>query len=168
MVFLGVASKPVRIPYRGTCQPSLPLPLVELLLWGLFPQRNPQSSKICLMGKSSDTRESQRAGLLVSWQSKKYVLWLLNDHKALGTVVSCSSRQQFSCRLALQATLADYIIGFKVAGHVENRAAFPVHCFPWDKRILHRSLQRNLSNEMPGPICSGRNHSPAFKKCWWK
>ena len=163
MFFLGVASKAVKIPYGGTCQPGLPLPLVELLLQGLFPQRNPQSSKICLMGKSPDTRESQRADILVSQQSKKHVL--LSYHKAIGAVVSCSSRQQFSCRLALQATLADYIIGFKVAGHVENRAAFPVHCFPWDKRILHRSLQRNLSNEMPGPICSGRNHSPAFKKC---
>lgn len=91
MVFLGVASKAVKIPYGGTCQPAIPLPLVELLLWGLFPQRNPQSSKICLMGKSPDIRESQRAGLLVSQQSKKHVLWLLSYHKAVGTAVSCSS-----------------------------------------------------------------------------
>lgn len=124
-----------------------------------------RAPKYAQLGKSPDTRESQRAGLPVSQPSKKHVLWLLSYHKAMGAVVSCSSRQEFSCRLALQATLADCIIGFKVAGHVENRATFPVHCFPWDKRILHRSLQRNLSNEMPGPICSGRNHSPAFKKC---
>lgn len=112
--------------------------------------------------------ERQRAGILMSQQSKKHVLWLLSYHKALGAVVSCSSRQQLFCRLALQAILVVYIIWFKVAGHVENRATFPVHCFPWDKWILHRSLQRNLSNEMPGPICSGRSHSPAFRKCWWK
>lgn len=133
MFFLGVASKAVNIPYGGTCEPALPLPLIELLLQGLFLQRNPQSSKISLMGKSPDTRESQRAGSLVSQQSKKHVLQLLSYHKAIGAVVSCSNRQQFSCRQALQATIADCIIGFKVAGHVENRATFPVHCFPWDK-----------------------------------
>lgn len=53
MVFLRVASKAVKIPYRGTCQPAIPLPLVEILLWGLFPQRNPQSSKICPVGEIS-------------------------------------------------------------------------------------------------------------------
>lgn len=78
---------------------------------------------------------------------------------------SCGELLHFSCRLGLQATSADHVIGFRVVGHVENRATFPVHCFPWDERILHRSLQRNLSNKMPGPICSGRNHTPAFRKC---
>lgn len=34
---------------------------------------------------------------------------------------------QFSCRLSLQATSTDHVIGFRAVGHVENRATFPVH-----------------------------------------
>lgn len=165
MVSLGAASKAAKIPRGGTCQPASPLPLVELLLQGLFPQINPRSSKICLMRKSPDTRECQRTGFLVSQQLKEHVPWLLSYQTATGVVVSIRSRQQFLCRLALQAHLAACIDGFKVAGHVgKKRATFPFHCFQGDKRILHRSLQRNLSNRVPGPICSERNHSPAFKK----
>lgn len=164
IIFLGIESKADKIPYRDTCQPAIPLPLVELLLRGLFPQRNSQSSKIYLMG----CLQSQgRARDLVYWchNSQRNILWLLSYHKAVGPMASRSSRQQLPCRLALQATLANSITGFKVAGHVDNRATFPVHCVLLDKQILLRSLQRKLSSEMPGLICSGGNHSPAFKKC---
>lgn len=59
MFFLGVVSKAAKTPYGGPCKSALPLPLVELLLQGLFPQRKPHSSKMCLMGKSPNTRETE-------------------------------------------------------------------------------------------------------------
>lgn len=121
MVSLGAASKAAKIPRGGTCQPASPLPLVERLLQGLFPQINPQSSKICPMRKSPDTRECQRTGSLVSQQLKEHVPWLLSYQTATGVVVSIRSRQQLLCRLALQASLAACIDGFKVAGHVEKK-----------------------------------------------
>jgi len=40
---------------------------------------------------------------------------LSQSHRSYGAL---QYRQQFSCRMALQAALADCIIGFKVAGHV--------------------------------------------------
>lgn len=91
------------------------------------------------MGKSPDRRASQRAGLLLSQQPREHfaAAGLSQSHRSCGEL-------QFSCRLGLQATSADHVIGFRVVGHVENRATFPVtvslgmkeHCTDHYKEIF--------------------------------